>query len=81
MITNMVAKNNFKEDENIVHNENELRSPPRILQDHPIENVIGKIDSHFRTRNQLNQMGHVAFLSNIEPRSGSSKIKLMNKEI
>ena len=67
-ITN-IEISNLENNENIVHNNNELRSPPRVLRDHPSINVIGELNSSVRTRNQLNQMGHVAFLSHIEPKN------------
>ena len=42
---------NPESDENIIHNNNnELRSPPKILRDHPIQNIIGEINSNVQTR-------------------------------
>ena len=41
----------------------------RLLKDHPVENVLGDIQSVVKTRNQLNSMSHVAFISSIEPKN------------
>ena len=41
----------------------------RLLKDHPIENVLGNMESVVRTRNQLNNMSNVAFISSIEPKN------------
>ena len=41
----------------------------RLLKDHPIENILGNIESIVRTRNQLNKMSNVAFISTIEPKN------------
>ena len=48
--------------------ENVLVSPPRILKDHPKDNIIGDLNARV-TRNQLNQISHVAFVSNLEPKN------------
>lgn len=61
--------NNNGENENIVHNENIIRSPLRILRDHPVQNIIGEVNTNVRTRHRLYQMGHVAFLCNIETKN------------
>ena len=57
-----------KDGDNIVH-DIELKSSPKVLKDHPVQNIIGELNSNVRTRSQLNQMGHVAFLSSIEPKN------------
>ena len=41
----------------------------RLLKDHPVENILGNIESVVRTRNQLNNMSNVAFISTIEPKN------------
>ena len=41
----------------------------KISKDHPIENVLGNIESVVRTRNQLSSMSNVAFISTIEPKN------------
>ena len=41
----------------------------RLLKDHPIENILGNIESIVKTRNQLNSMSNVAFISTIEPKN------------
>ena len=41
----------------------------RLLKDHPVENVLGNMESVVRTRNQLNNMSNVAFISSIEPKN------------
>ena len=41
----------------------------RLLKDHPIENILGNIESVVRIRNQLNKMSNVAFISIIEPKN------------
>ena len=48
---------------------NILKSPPRLLKDHPIDNIIGDINTKVATRRQLTQMGHVAFISDFEPKN------------
>ena len=46
-----------------------ITSSPRILRDHPINNIIGDLNTTISTRKQLNQMSHVAFISNFEPKN------------
>ena len=41
----------------------------RHLKDRPVENILGNIESVVRTRNQLNNMSNVAFISTIEPKN------------
>ena len=53
--------------DNTPNDENEFRSPPRILKDHPIHNIIGDVTEKVKTRSQLNQMRHIAFIYNIKP--------------
>ena len=59
-------------------NNNEINHPNKrikLLKDHPIENVLGDMQSVVKTRNQLSQMSNVAFISTIErknPKEASS---------
>ena len=51
---------------------NELNHPNKrikLLKYHPIENILGDMQSVVKTRNQLSQMSNVAFISTIEPKN------------
>ena len=73
----IVNENNFETNNELVENldfntnqeENILKSPPRILKDHPIQNVLGDVGTRVLTRRQLNEMSHIAFISNLEPKN------------
>ena len=47
---------------------NTLMSSPRILKDHPKDNIIGDLNSRV-IGNQLNQISHIALVSNFEPKN------------
>lgn len=59
--------------EQVIENNDEtisnLKSPPRILKNHPIDNIIGDVNTKVLTIRQLNEMSHIAFISNIEPKN------------
>lgn len=51
---------------------NEINHPnkkTKLLKDHPIENVLGDMQSVVKTRNQLSKMSNVGFISTIEPKN------------
>lgn len=39
----------------------------KLLKDQPIQNILGNIESFVKTKNQLNKVSSVAFISTIEP--------------
>lgn len=64
-----------KVNDNTTCNDNILKSPQGILKNHPIDNVIGDINTKVLTRRQLNVMSNVAFISNIEPKNYNEAAK------
>ena len=55
-----------------IETNNEINHPnkrTKLLKDHPIENILGDMQSVVKTRNQLSQMSNVAFISTIEPKN------------
>ena len=69
-VLEQVIENNDEIVDNLTHsNDNILKSTPWILKNHPIDNIIGDVNTRFLTRRQLNEMSHIAFISNIEPKN------------
>lgn len=51
---------------------NEINHPnkrTKLPKDHPIENILGDMQSVVKTRNQPSQMSNVSFISTIEPKN------------
>lgn len=65
--TSEFSNNEFNINE---HNDNSGELHPnkrtKVLKDHPVENILGSIESVVKIRNQLNKMINVAFISSVE---------------